>query len=119
MNRVLVSIGPVSIYWYSFLILVAVIIGYQIAINYSKKINYHYSEVIDLSLFLVIWSIIGARIYYVLFHFDAFEKSLFDIFAIWRGGLAIYGAIIGGSLYVLYYCYKKKINFIRMLDIFS
>ena len=118
MNRVLVSIGPVSIYWYSFLILVAVIIGYQIAINYSKKINYHYSEVIDLSLFLVIWSIIGARIYYVLFHFDAFEKSLFDIFAIWRGGLAIYGAIIGGSLYVLYYCYKKKINFIRMLDIF-
>ena len=72
-----------------------------------------------MSLYLIIWSIIGARLYYVIFNPDAFKDDLLGIFQIWRGGLAIYGGIIGGFLYVVYYCHKKKINFIKILDIFS
>ena len=119
MNRVLVTVGPISIYWYSFLILIGVLAGYQIAINYSKKIHYHEAEITDMVLYLVIWSIVGARLYYVIFNFDMFRNDMFGIIQIWRGGLAIYGAIIGGSLYVLFYFIKKRINFIRILDIYS
>lgn len=119
MNRVLFSIGPFSIYWYSFLILVAVFVGYEIVVWYSKKINFYVSDMMDMFLYLIICSIIGARLYYVIFNFNTFKGDLLGIFQIWRGGLAIYGGIIGGLLYIVYYCFKKKINFIRVLDIYS
>ena len=119
MNRILFSVGPVNVYWYSVLILVAVLVGYEIAVSYSKKISYHENNIIDMALYLIIWSIVGARLYYVIFHFDLFQNHFIEIFQIWRGGLAIYGGIIGGCLYILYYCYKKKMNFIKILDIYS
>ena len=119
MNRVLFQIGPVTIYWYSFLILVAVIVGYQIVVSYSKKISYKTNEIMDMVLYLVIFSIIGARAYYVIFNFSLYQDDLLSIFMIWKGGLAIYGGIIAGILYIFYYCKKKNLNFIRVLDIYS
>ena len=119
MNRVMFSVGPVSIYWYSFLILIGVLIGYEIAIHYSKKINYHSMEITDMILYIVIWGIVGARLYYVLFNFSMFSDDLIGIFQIWRGGLAIYGAVLGASSYILYYCLKRKLSFIKVMDIFS
>lgn len=119
MNRVFIKIGPISIYWYSVLILVAVIVGYNLIINYSKKIQYKTNAIVDMILYLVIWAIIGARAYYVIFNFQAYQNNLLDIFAIWKGGLAIYGAIIAGVIYIYYYCHKHQLNFIKILDIFS
>lgn len=119
MSRVLFQIGPVTIYWYSFLILVAVIIGYQIVVSYSKKISYKTNEIMDMVLYLVIFSIIGARAYYVIFNFSLYQDDLLSIFMIWKGGLAIYGGIIAGILYIFYYCKKKNLDFIRVLDIYS
>ena len=119
MNRVLFNIGPISIYWYSFLILIAIFIGYEIVIRYSRKLNFHVIEMTDMILYLVIWAIVGARIYYVIFNYEAFRYDFLGVFQIWRGGLAIYGGIIGAVLYIVYYCFKKKINFVRVLDIYS
>lgn len=119
MSRVLVQIGPLTIYWYSFLILVAVLVGYQIVVSYSKRIEYKTSEIMDMVLYLVIWAIIGARIYYVVFNFSEYRDDLLSIFMIWKGGLAIYGGVIAGILYIFYYCKKKSLNFVRVLDIYS
>lgn len=119
MNRVLLTVGPLTIYWYSFLIALAVLIGYNIAVNYSKKLNYRTSDIIDMTLNLAISAIIGARLYYVIFNFEAYEDNLLEILMIWKGGLAIYGAIIGGILYILYYCKKKDLKILKILDIFS
>ena len=119
MNRVFISIGPFTIYWYSLFILIAVLIGYQLVIHYCKKIGYKTNTIIDMLLYLVIWAIIGARIYYVVFNFSAYEDNLLDIFMLWKGGLAIYGALIAGIFYIAYYSKKYKLNFIRILDIFS
>ena len=119
MNRVLVTIGPLTIYWYSFLIIIAVIIGYNIIVNYSKKLNYKTGAIIDMTFGLVISAILGARLYYCLFNFEAYQDNLIEMFMIWNGGLAIYGAILGGMLYMLYYCKKRDIKFIKVLDIFS
>ena len=119
MDRVLLTIGPITIYWYSFLIIIAVLIGYNMVINYSKKINYKTSAIIDMTFYLIIFAILGARIYYVIFNLDAYKDNLLEIFMIWKGGLAIYGAIIAGMLYILNYCKKKELSFIKVLDIFS
>jgi len=119
MNRVLLTVGPLTIYWYSFLIVVGVLIGYNLVVNYSKKLNYRTSDIIDMTLNLAISAIIGARLYYVIFNFEAYEDKLIEIFMVWKGGLAIYGAIIGGILYILYYCKKKDLKILKVLDIFS
>ena len=119
MSKVLVSIGPITIYWYSVLILTAVLIGYDLALNYSKRLNMKPTLITDMLLGLVISGIIGARIYYVLFNFSEYQNNIINIFAVWRGGLAVYGAIIGGVIYVLYYSIKHKTSFIRLLDILS
>lgn len=119
MSRVLVQIGPVTIYWYSFLILVAVLAGYQIAVGYSRKLNYKTNAIMDMVLPLVIWAIIGARAYYVIFNFSEYQGDLLSIFMIWKGGLAIYGGVIAGILYLFYYCKKNDLNFVRILDIYS
>lgn len=119
MNRIFISIGPFTIYWYSVLILTGVLLGYQIIIRYCKKIGYNTSNILDMILYLIIWAIIGARAYYVIFNFGAYQHNLLDIFMIWKGGLAIYGALIAGVIYICYYCLRHKINFLGMLDIFS
>ena len=119
MNRVLLTVGPLTIYWYSFLIVVGVLIGYNLVVNYSKKLNYRTSDIIDMTLNLAISAIIGARLYYVLFNFEAFKEDPIEMLMVWNGGLAIYGAIIAGILYILYYCKKRKLQFLKVLDIFS
>ena len=118
-NRVFITIGPVTIYWYSIFILTAVLIGYNMVFNYCKKIGYRASVVSDMLFYLVIWAIVGARLYYVIFNFSAYKDNLLDIFMLWKGGLAIYGAVIAGIIYIYYYCKKHELNFIKVLDIFS
>lgn len=119
MERVFFSIGPITIYWYSIMILLALVIGYSIIIRYCKKEGMDSSIISDMLCYLVVFSIIGARVYYVLFNFSLFKDDLIGIFKIWNGGIAIYGAIIAGVIYIYYYCKKNNINFIKMLDIFS
>ena len=119
MNPIFVSIGPFNIYWYSILILIAIIIGYNIAQNYTKKLNLSPTLIPDLILGLVISAIIGARTYYVIFNFSHYKNNLINILKIWNGGLAIYGGIIGGIIYIFYYSKKKQTSFIRLLDIVS
>lgn len=119
MERVFIQLGPFTIYWYSMFILVGVLLGYNLIISYCKKINYQTTNIIDMLFYLFIWAIIGARVYYVIFNFSMFKDDILSIFQIWRGGLAIYGAIIAGIIYIAYYSFKHKLNFIRILDIFS
>ena len=69
--------------------------------------------------YLVIISILGARIYYCIFNLDYYGKNLIDIFKIWEGGLAIHGGIIAGFIFICFYSKKKKLNLIELLDIFA
>ncbi len=119
MNKVFITIGPFTIYWYSVLIIIALFIGINIADRYSKKLNLPGTFINDMILGLVIWAIIGARLYYVIFNFAEYQDNLITIFSIWEGGLAIYGAIIAGTIYLYNYCHKKEVSFIKILDICS
>ena len=65
----------------------------------------------------MIVSIISARAYYVLFNLKEYMARPIEIFKIWNGGLAIYGAIIGAILYALWFCKKEKINFYNLADL--
>lgn len=119
MSRVLVSIGPINIYWYSFLIFISLILGLLIAKKECKRKKVDFNFILDLVCYLVPVAIIGARTYYVIFKFSDFKNNLLSIFYIWEGGLAIYGAIIFGILFIIFYCKKKKQNILKILDVIA
>ena len=116
MDKILFSIGPITIYWYSVTMLLAVLTGVYLAIRESKKQGM-YSFISDLITYAIVFGIIGARLYYVIFNFDSYKNNLLEIFAIWNGGIAIYGAIIGGFLAIVYLARKREQSIIKTTDI--
>ena len=119
MDRILISIGPITIYWYSFLILISILIGLFIIKKEVKKTKLDKDFIFDLIFYLIPVCIVGARIYYVIFNFSIFKNNLIDIFKIWEGGLAIYGVVISGILFIIYYSRKKKQSILLTLDILA
>ena len=119
MNRVMFSIGNFNIYWYSILILVSFLVGSLIAMSYTRKTKVEETFIADLIFYLVPISIIGSRIYYVIFNFNVYKNDILSIFKIWEGGLAIYGGIILSVIFIYGYCKKKEKSFIQVLDILA
>ena len=116
MNRVFLHIGPITIYWYSLLIMISVLIGLYFSSRDSEKNGLTKKFMSDFSFYLIIISILGARLYYVIFNFSVFKNNLLDIFKVWEGGLAIYGGVIAGIIFTIYYSKKKDKNPLLVLD---
>ena len=116
MDRVFISIGPINIYWYSVLIVLAIVIGIFLSLNDSKKNGLGKDFLYDMIFYLIPIAIIGARLYYVIFNFSLFKDNLLDIFKVWEGGLAIYGAVIACIIFIISYCKKKEKNILLTLD---
>lgn len=116
MDRVLISIGPITIYWYSFLIFLSILIGLLIVKKEVVKTKLDKDFVFDLIFYLIPVAIVGARIYYVIFNYSVFKDNLIDIFKIWEGGLAIHGGIIAGLITIIIMTKKHKISTLEMTD---
>ena len=117
MNPEIFNIGGFSIRWYSILILSGIIIAYLLANREGKKFKLPKDFIFDLAFWVVIFGIVGARIYYVIFNFRYYKSDLLSIFKVWNGGLAIHGGIIGGLVTLIVYCKIRKVNSFRMMDI--
>ena len=119
MNPILLDLGFIEVRWYSVLILVAFAMGYLLVLSRCKKEGISSVFVTDLCFYLVIFCILGARLYYCLFNLNYYSKNVFDIFKIWEGGLAIHGGIIAGVITLCFYSKKKDISILKLLDIFA
>lgn len=117
MNRVAIDLGIIKIYWYSILVLIGIIAACFIIYRESRKNNLKKEDLIDLMFYVIIFGIVGARIYYVLFNLNYYLNNPLNIIALWNGGLAIHGGILGGLITTIFFCKKKKINLTKMLDI--
>lgn len=119
MSPIMFKIGSIGIRWYSVLILIAFIIGYVLVLTRARKRGISGVYVSDICLYLVIFCIIGARLYYCLFNLDYYSSDLLEILKIWHGGLAIHGGIIAGIIVLIIYTKKYQIGFFRMTDIIA
>lgn len=117
MNPVALKLGNLTVTWYAIFILSGIIVAYILINKESKKYNISSSFVSNLIFWCVIFGIIGARIYYVLFNLDYYMQDPIEIIKIWNGGLAIHGGIIAGITTLVVYCKKYKINILKMTDI--
>lgn len=107
--------GDLSVRWYGIIITCAIIVGFLYAHYRSKHEGISTDDLLDYAIYTVIFSIIGARAYYVISEPERFD-SFYDVIAIWNGGIAIYGAIIAGALSIFVISKIKKIKPMKALD---
>ncbi|MGM9849850.1 MAG: prolipoprotein diacylglyceryl transferase [Bacilli bacterium] len=117
MNPILIEIGNIKIYWYSVMILLGVLTGSYLVLRESKRFNISKSKISDMLFYTIIFGIIGARLYYVIFNFDYYINNPIDIIKVWEGGLAIHGGIIAGVIYLIHYTKKNNLNTLLITDI--
>lgn len=115
-NPVAFSIGTKPIYWYALIILTGFLLGLLFVYKTCEKRGIKKDYIWDIALIGLVFGIIGARIYYVLFALDEFD-SFVDMFKIWNGGLAIYGGIIGAAISTFIYCRFRKLSVPKVFDV--
>lgn len=103
------------VYWYGIIITVGIILAVLYAFMRAKQGGIKSDHMYDYSIFTIVFGIIGARAYYVLSDLDSYS-SFKDVIAIWNGGLAIYGGVIGGIAALVITALVKKHNPLRILD---
>lgn len=113
----LFQLGPFSLRWYGLLIAVAVLLGLLLSTRLGRQRGIDPVLISDLLPILVLAAVIGARTYYVLFEWRQYQLNWLDALAIWRGGIAIHGALIGGTLAVILYARWRRIPFWSLLDV--
>lgn len=105
-----------QIYFYGVLIGLGFVLGILLCARRAKRFGLTEDDVYDVVIWLIPCSILGARLYYVLFQLDYYRLHPEELPAVWNGGLAIYGGVIAGVLVVLLVCRRKKIPVGAMLD---
>lgn len=118
LNKIVFSIGGLQVRWYGLIITCGIILACWYTMFRGKRNEGIISDdVLDVAIVTVLLGVLGARLYYVLTTLDKFEyNSLIDVLAIWNGGLAIYGGIIGGCLGIVITCTVKKIRWQKLFD---
>ena len=106
-----------TIYWYGIIIACGFLLAVTYAFRRSREFGIDPNDLTDVLLFAVPLAIVGARAYYVIF-FGNYDSFL-DMIAIWEGGLAIYGGVIGAVITVLIVCRVKKMSALATLDVAS
>ena len=117
MSPIIFTVGSFEVRWYSVLIAISVLISYSMIIREGERLNIKKEFTFNMLFWTLIFGIIGARLYYVLFNLSYYSHNVAEIFKIWNGGLAITGGTIAGLITILLYCKKYKVNSLKVLDI--
>lgn len=102
--------------FYGIIIGLGMLAGMAIACSDAKRRGQDPDLYLDFAIYAIIFSIIGARAYYVIFDWDSYKDNLLQIFNLRAGGLAIYGGVIAGALTLMIFTRIKKISFFSMAD---
>ena len=105
------------IYFYGVLIALGFALGILYCSRHAPDFGVESDDFIDLVLWLIPLSILGARLYFVIFRWEDYAREPAAILAVWEGGLAIYGGVIAGVLCTVFVCRRKKIPVAAMLDL--
>jgi phosphatidylglycerol---prolipoprotein diacylglyceryl transferase len=119
MHRYLCRIGPVNLYAYGAMLALAFVAGTWLAVSRARTRNVPGSAIYDLVLWILVSSLAGARLLFVIMNFDYYRDHLLDILKLWEGGLVLYGGIVFGFCAAVYFLKKNKLPVWRVVDILA
>ncbi|MBT9252593.1 MAG: prolipoprotein diacylglyceryl transferase [Brockia lithotrophica] len=118
LSPVAFRLGPFAVRWYGLLIGLGALLGFCVAAREGKR---RYGLPVDVFLDLLLYgvpvAVIFARVYYVAFTWDYYRLHPEDILAVWKGGLAIHGALIGAFLVGWWYARRMRLDLLGLLDL--
>ncbi len=117
MNPVFLRLGPIEIRYYGLMYALAFLIGIHFAKKESKDFNLKEDFIENYAIIAIISGLLGARLYYVLFNLDYYLSKPLEILAVWQGGMAIHGGILGGILGTYIFSLKHKVSLWKMTDL--
>lgn len=121
-SPVLLRLGSLEIRYYGLMYLVSFLIVYFMLKYLAKKrkLKLKPEDIDEISLYTVLSIILGARIFYILvYNLKFYLSNPFEMIAIWHGGLSFHGGLIGGVIFIYFYCKKKNIDLYTLLDLLA
>ena len=112
-----ITLFGIDIMYYGMIIVLGMLLGVLLACFRAKRAGLSPDMIIDFALYAILFSVVGARIYYVVFAWDSFRDNPLSIFNLRTGGMAIYGGILAGVLTAAVYAKIKNVNFYKLADL--
>jgi len=119
MHPVLFTIGPLMVYSWGFMVAVAFAAGILVALLRAKKEGISVDTVLDICVYVMLASIVGARLFYVIGFPEEFIRSPWRVLAFWEGGMVFYGGLIFAAAALFYSAKKHLLSPLKCLDIAS
>ncbi|WP_088006482.1 prolipoprotein diacylglyceryl transferase [Indiicoccus explosivorum] len=118
-DPIAVSLGPIDVRWYGVIIVTGIILAFLLGQREIVRRGFDEDFLTDMLLWAVPLSILGARLYYVIFKWEYYSENPSQIFQIWEGGLAIHGAIIAAVIVAYLFTKKRNVPFLKVADILA
>lgn len=96
-DPVILHVGPLALTWYGVFVMIAIFAGLSVALREARRKGLRMEDVESLAVWVVLGGFIGARLFHVIDRWDDYASRPLAIFAVWNGGLAILGAVFGGT----------------------
>jgi len=117
MRPILFSIGGLHIHSYGFMLALGFIVGITIAVREAQRIGMDPEKVLNLIMYILIFSILGARVFHCIVFYESYIADPLRILKLWEGGLVFFGGFIGGVLISVWYTWRKGMNFWSISDL--
>lgn len=116
-GSIALQLGPLTIHWYGVIIGIGILLCYGYVVLELKRRRMDIKPIDDMAFWLILSGVLGARLYYVIFNFSYFFQHPAEIFQIWKGGLAIHGALLGGAAAYFFFCFRRKLLLLLYADV--
>ncbi|HHW44956.1 MAG TPA: prolipoprotein diacylglyceryl transferase [Desulfotomaculum sp.] len=118
-DPVAIHIGPLSIRWYGVIMATAFLVGIMLATRRAQQNQVDPNHILNMATLIIPAAIIAARLYYVIFEWSSYRENPLEALAIWHGGLAIHGGLIGGTLAGWWYAHRHRLSVWLLADIMA
>jgi len=119
MHSIATHLGPVTIHWYGIMAALGFLSAVFLLMLNRKTGNMDSEQITDVAMICMISAIVGARIFYVVQFWNLYKDNPVSIIRIDQGGLVFFGGFFCATATLLYYSWRKKLNILKMLDIFG
>jgi len=111
-----IHLGPIPLHMYGLMLAIGVLVAARVAEVRWVRRGHTAKEFSDIVIWIVVWGVVGARLYHVVTDYQLFEDDLLKAVRIWEGGLAIWGAVIGGAIAAIVLCRRRNLDLGDLLD---